>query len=214
MEDRVQEVITFLEWNNIADKPLVISINKEAYPDLTIPWRLSPKGQNNLTISGVTTIRELFTNHLDIFGRPRRFFFELLSFFALDETQHEKLVEFASAQGQDELYTYAHRPKRTAFEVLQDFHSVKIPLQYLLDLFPFLRPRSFSIASEATCHKKQIHLTVAVVEYKTRMAKPRTGICTQWMKTWVPGGSFFKWFSSHLYVVCLRTLSCLQSRRD
>lgn len=48
---------------------------------------------------------------------------------------------------QDELYTYCQRPRRTTLEVLADFRSVRIPLDYLFDVFAVIRPRKFSIAS-------------------------------------------------------------------
>ena len=47
----------------------------------------------------------------------------------------------------DELYDYAFRVKRTINEVLSEFQHVVIPMDYLFDVFPPLRPRQFSIAS-------------------------------------------------------------------
>ena len=128
--------------------------------------------------------------HLNIFGRPRRYFFELLSFFALDKQHAEKLKEFASTEGQTDLYAYAHKMKRTVFEVLQDFSSVKIPIKYLMDLLPITLPRSFSISSAPSVHN-DIQLTVAIVEYKTKLQEPRLGVCTDWMSSIVPGGNNF-----------------------
>ena len=37
--------------------------------------------------------------------------------------------------------------------------------------------------------KHEIHLTVAVVDFKTKLLEPRKGVCTQWIKTWIPGDS-------------------------
>lgn len=48
----------------------------------------------------VMTFRDLFVNHLDIFGVPRRSFFEMLAHFTKDENQTERLREFASPEGQ------------------------------------------------------------------------------------------------------------------
>lgn len=50
--------------------------------------------------ASVMTFRDLFVNHLDIFGVPRRSFFEMLAHFTKDENQTERLREFASPQGQ------------------------------------------------------------------------------------------------------------------
>ena len=92
------------------------------------------------------TFRDLFIKYLDIFGVPRRSFFEMLAHFTKDELQTERLQEFASAEGQDDMFSYCQRPRRTLAEVLFDFKSATIPLEYILDIFPIIRPRSFSIA--------------------------------------------------------------------
>lgn len=63
------------------------------------------------------TVNYLVENYLDIAAVPRRSFFELLSTFATNELERDKLVEFSSAAGQNELYTYCNRPRRTALEV-------------------------------------------------------------------------------------------------
>lgn len=66
-------------------------------------------------------MRHLVECFLDIASVPRRSFFELLATFASNELEREKLVEFSSAQGQDELYAYCNRPRRTALEVRAKF---------------------------------------------------------------------------------------------
>lgn len=57
------------------------------------------------------------THYLDIACIPRRSFFELLSWFSPNELEREKLQEFSSAQGQEDLYAYCNRPRRTTLEV-------------------------------------------------------------------------------------------------
>ncbi|XP_051492475.1 NADPH-dependent diflavin oxidoreductase 1 isoform X3 [Apus apus] len=95
------------------------------------------------------TIRHLVTHYLDISCVPRRSFFHLLSYFSTSDLEREKLQEFSSAQGQEELFSYCNRPRRTTLEALWDFPQTTcaIPPEYLLDLIPRIRPRAFSIAS-------------------------------------------------------------------
>ena len=131
--------------------------------------------RNNLTL------RSLLQNYLDLFSVPRRSFFEICAHFSNDETHVEKLRYFTSAEGQEDLYAYCYRPKRTAFEILKDFHSIRIPVDYLIDIFPQIRPKSFSIANSWDAQKREIHLLVGIVEYKTVMKAPRTGVCTRWL---------------------------------
>jgi sulfite reductase alpha subunit-like flavoprotein len=65
----------------------------------------------------------------------------------------------------------------------------KIPLTYLLDLIPWIRPRSFSIASSPEIDPFRIGLTVGIIEYTVPgMKSLRTGVCTQWMKRLNVGG--------------------------
>ncbi|TWW66953.1 NADPH-dependent diflavin oxidoreductase 1 [Takifugu flavidus] len=95
------------------------------------------------------TMLYLVENILDISSVPRRSFFELLSTFATNELEREKLLEFSSPADQEELHSYCNRPRRTILEVLADFPhtTAELRVDYLLDLFPEIQPRSFSIAS-------------------------------------------------------------------
>nr|XP_046230937.1 NADPH-dependent diflavin oxidoreductase 1 [Scatophagus argus] len=134
------------------------------------------------------TVRHLVESYLDISAVPRRSFFELLSTFATNELEREKLVEFSSAAGQEELHSYCNRPRRTALEVLTDFPhtTAELKVDYLLDLFPEIQPRSFSIASSLQAHPHRLQILVAVVRYKTKMYKPRKGLCSTWLASLDP----------------------------
>ncbi|XP_039632094.1 NADPH-dependent diflavin oxidoreductase 1 [Polypterus senegalus] len=134
------------------------------------------------------TVRHLVERYLDISCVPRRSFFEQLAGFAASDLESEKLREFSSAQGQEELHDYCTRPRRTLLEVLQDFPHTTAALQvdYLLDLIPEMSPRAFSIASSLHAHPGRIHILLAVVRYKTRLQKPRRGLCSTWLASLDP----------------------------
>ncbi|KAM6985413.1 NADPH-dependent diflavin oxidoreductase 1 [Aplochiton taeniatus] len=134
------------------------------------------------------TVRHLVEQYLDVAAVPRRSFFELLATFSTNQLEKEKLVEFSSAQGQEELHAYCNRPRRTALEVLTDFPhtTAELKVDYLLDLFPEIQPRSFSIASSLQAHPNRIQILLAVVRYKTRMQKPRKGLCSSWLASLDP----------------------------
>ena len=84
---------------------------------------------------------------------PRRSFFALLWHFVDPSTEdgereQEKLMEFGSFDEPEELYDYANRPRRLILETLLEFeNNLTIPVSYILDLFPLIRPRMFLIAS-------------------------------------------------------------------
>ncbi|KAL5496163.1 TAH18 [Sanghuangporus vaninii] len=139
------------------------------------------------TIPRRTTLRRLFTRHLDINAVPRRSFFKVLRHFATNEMEKEKLSEFCTTQGADELYEYVTRVRRTIREVIAEFRSLKIPKEYIFDLFPLLRPRQFSIASSSLIHRKQVHLCVAIVRYRSKLKIPRRGVCSTYLAGLNPG---------------------------
>uniref|UniRef100_A0A671QA07 NADPH-dependent diflavin oxidoreductase 1 n=1 Tax=Sinocyclocheilus anshuiensis TaxID=1608454 RepID=A0A671QA07_9TELE len=134
------------------------------------------------------SVRFLVEQFLDISAVPRRSFFEVLTTFATNELELDKLLEFSSAQGQDALHSYCNRPRRTALEVLADFPhtAAELSIDCLLDLFPDIQPRSFSIASSLLQHPNRIQILVAVVKYKSMLFKPRKGLCSSWLASLDP----------------------------
>ncbi|XP_006062609.1 NADPH-dependent diflavin oxidoreductase 1 isoform X2 [Bubalus bubalis] len=134
------------------------------------------------------SVRRLVSQYLDIASVPRRSFFELLACLSPHELEREKLREFGSALGQEELCEYCTRPRRTALEVLCDFPhtAAAVPPDYLLDLLPLIRPRAFSIASSLRAHPSRLQILVAVVQYQTRLREPRRGLCSSWLASLDP----------------------------
>lgn len=84
------------------------------------------------------SIRFLVQEFLDIAAVPRRSFFELLATFTDNELEREKLAEFSSAQGQNELHSYCSRPRRTALEVKGSLSGVHYPSELVYMGFRFL----------------------------------------------------------------------------
>ncbi|CAB3983279.1 NADPH-dependent diflavin oxidoreductase 1-like [Paramuricea clavata] len=168
LSDVADEFINYLGLN--PNQKILLSQN---YPDISLPKHLPQP----------CTVKHLVENYWDIQGVPRRYFFELLSHLTDSELEEEKLQEFNTAEGQEELYSYCYRPRRTTLEVLEDFpHASKnITLEYLFDLISPLKPRAFSIASSIKAHPNKVQILMAVVKYKTNLYKPRVGVCSTWL---------------------------------
>lgn len=155
------------------------------------------------SLSKPTSIRRIVAEYMDIHAVPRRSFFDLLWRFSKDETEREKLQEFASLKGQYDLYNYCHQPKRTILEVLKDFYLTieNVPLNYLFDLIPAIRSRAFSIASSLQMHPNSLQLLVAVVNYQTRLRKPRLGLCSNYIKDLAVNDTIRIWFQKGEFII-------------
>jgi len=131
-----------------------------------------------------TNLRECAELLFDLQTVPGRYFFELLSKFTSDEQEQEKFIEFTTSEGQQDLFDYCNRPRRNTLEVLYDFslHTVpNIPFDYLFDLFPLIKPRSFSIANSLSYNPNRIQLLVAIVNFKSKLVDPRLGLCSNFL---------------------------------
>ncbi|MCO5554491.1 hypothetical protein L7F22_008020 [Adiantum nelumboides] len=144
-------------------------------------------GQRDSNIEKPITIKTLVQSVMDIASAsPRRYFFEVMSHFATAEHEKEKLTYFVSPEGREDLYQYNQRERRTVLEVLEDFPSVQLPLEWLLQLVPRLQPRLFSISSSLLMHPNRVHITVAVQKWQTPLKRIRQGLCSTWLSSLEP----------------------------
>ncbi len=176
---------TFLKRFNL-DGESVISIEEE---------NITSEGPS---LNGIkkAKLRDVIASSLDVSSAPpRRYFFEVISHFATLEMERGCLRDFASSEGKDDLYRYCQRERRTVLEVMDDFKSViNVPLEWLLQVVPRLRPRLFSVASSSKEHKNEAHVAAAPAQWKTHYGRQRQGLCTAWLRESVkPGDVLSVW---------------------
>ncbi|KAK7409560.1 NAPDH-dependent diflavin reductase [Neonectria punicea] len=177
-----QKLITLMGWDDIADHPLNLSACH------SLP--------QNLYTNQKCTLRDLLINNIDITAIPRRSFLKSMSYFSTDPDHKERLLEFTMTDYLDEYFDYATRSRRSILEVLEEFTSVKLPAERLLDIFPLIRGRDFSIANggDMLNHPSQqgvtrIELLVALVKYRTILRKPRQGLCSRYLDNLPPAST-------------------------
>lgn len=179
----VEQIINILGWQDAADDYIRLQKN--------------PASQNTgetfdsmLDCDKPFTLRHLLTKYLDIKAIPRRSFFAQIANYTDDEMQKDRALEFTDPQFLDEYFDYATRPRRSILEVLQEFDTVRIPWQEAINVFPFIRPRQFSVASGGRLKAggQIFELLVAIVKYRTVIKRIREGLCTKYLAT-LPIGS-------------------------
>jgi sulfite reductase alpha subunit-like flavoprotein len=190
----VQTLIDRMGWQAVADKPLEWAHDHE----MRDPGKLATNRKSqpkHLYAPKNSTLRDLLIHNIDFTAIPKRSFIQEIVFHAKDARERERLLELVKPGNSQEFYDYTSRPRRTILELLQDFPSVMIPWDRSLSLFPMIRGREFSVANggntmaaDTTFDGWLLDIVVALVEYKTLIRKPRTGLCSRYLK-YLPVGS-------------------------
>ncbi|KAL7977920.1 hypothetical protein Chor_010872 [Crotalus horridus] len=77
----------------------------------------------------------------------------------------------------------------TVVELLEEFPSVALPTSLLLTQLPLLQARQYSVSSAPDTHPGELHLTVAVLNYRSQDGKGpmHYGVCSTWLSQLSPG---------------------------
>lgn len=131
---------------------------------------------------------QLFTEVLDVFGKPSRRFYETLAIAAQDEGEKKRIEHLLSKEGKDDLKELA-KETMTHADLLKMFPSTKLSLEYLLDHIPRIRPRLYSIASASEMHGEALHLCIVKDDWTTPSGKYRQGTSTRYLAGLSQGSS-------------------------
>jgi sulfite reductase alpha subunit-like flavoprotein/Pyruvate/2-oxoacid:ferredoxin oxidoreductase gamma subunit/ferredoxin len=132
------------------------------------------------------TAGQLFTEYLDIFGRPKRAFYEMLSLSASAPDEKEALAHLITKEGKQDLRTIIDDTCNFA-DVLKMFPSAKPDVARLLDFVPAIKPRLYSIASASEMHPDHIHCCIVEEDWTRKDGEVRHGQSTWFLRNQTPG---------------------------
>ncbi|XP_015234349.1 PREDICTED: nitric oxide synthase, brain [Cyprinodon variegatus] len=127
------------------------------------------------------TIFQAFQCFLDITTPPTPVLLQQFAALATNDKQKRKLEILSKGLQEYEEWKWYNNP--TLVEVLEEFPSIQMPSTLLLTQLPLLQPRYYSISSSPDLYPGEIHLTVAVVSYRTRGGQGplHHGVCSSWL---------------------------------
>lgn len=128
----------------------------------------------------VRTVFQLFSQTLDIFGRPSKKFYESLAAFATDPKEKEQLLFLISPEGKED---FKKRVDDTVTyeDLLREFTSAKPSVEALAQIVTPIKPRHYSIASSQKMFNNAVHLLIVAVDWETKTGKKRYGQCTRYL---------------------------------
>ncbi|XP_014346908.1 nitric oxide synthase 2b, inducible [Latimeria chalumnae] len=129
------------------------------------------------------TFSQALTYFLDITTPPTQQLLKKLAQLPIDK-EDKKRLDFLS-QNSDEYNKWKSFNSPTIREVLEELPSLQIPATFLMAQLPPLKPRYYSISSSLDVAPGEIHLTIAVVNYRTRDGQGplHHGVCSTWLNT-------------------------------
>ncbi|XP_054027353.1 nitric oxide synthase, endothelial [Dryobates pubescens] len=127
------------------------------------------------------SLAQALTFFLDVAAPPSPQFLQLLAMLAAEPQQRQQLERLGQDARLYEEWKWFRCP--TLLEVLEEFPSVQLPPALLLTQLPLLQPRYYSISSAPGPSPGQIHLTVAVVTYRSENGQGplHYGVCSTWL---------------------------------
>lgn len=140
------------------------------------------KAQTSATLNYPSTLTysRLFTECLDILGKPSRRFYEFLGMAAKDEAEKNEIKALLTKEGKADL-TNLKKETTTYKDLLLKYKSAIPALPYLLDVIPPIKPRLYSIASSQAMVKDAIELCIILNDWKTPSGKAKTGLNTTYL---------------------------------
>ncbi|KAJ3033583.1 hypothetical protein HDV00_006041 [Rhizophlyctis rosea] len=137
------------------------------------------KTEDGEEVSEVRTIMQMFTQIVDLFGKPGRKFYQSLVDHAKDPKERVILADLLSNAEEMQQLTDEETP--TYADLLERFPSARPSVAELLTLIPHIKPRHYSIASAQSMHPNSVHLLIVLVDWKTKSGQLRYGQCTRYL---------------------------------
>eukprot|EP00795_Rhopilema_esculentum_P015606 gene15605-6882_t len=182
-EELVDTLIDLLDDAPDPDAPLRMELCKE----VSGPFGPIKKWEVMKRLPDPCTLREALTRYLDIATPPTPQLLAQLAMQATDQKEKEKLEELGKGSSLYEDWKFYRFPNLV--EVLQEFPSVKADVMLILTQLPLLQSRYYSISSSPLLYPNEVHITVAVVNYRTQGGQGplHHGVCSTWLNSLHPG---------------------------
>uniref|UniRef100_A0A8C2UBV6 Nitric oxide synthase n=1 Tax=Coturnix japonica TaxID=93934 RepID=A0A8C2UBV6_COTJA len=130
------------------------------------------------------TLSQALTYLLDITTPPSQQLLKKLSQLVTAEADKQRLECYIMDPSITEEYNkWKFYNSLNILEVLEEFPSAEVSTAFLLTQLPLLKPRYYSVSSSCDMTPGEIHLTVAVVNYRTRDGQGplHHGVCSTWL---------------------------------
>lgn len=143
----------------------------------------------------LTTVEKLFTQYLDIFGKPTREFLKKLVPFARDIQEKVSIAELTLERKTEEFQDRQARAVTFA-DYLLEFKTLQIPIEKYAELIPTIKQRVYSICSSSDYRPGKCQLLVVREDWEAKGGDTKFGLCSSFL-TFLRPGRFLVGHSTH-----------------
>ena len=130
-----------------------------------------------LKLASPLPLREVLTSRLTLASPTQKILSTLLG-KVTDAAEKVKIEALLKPEAKEQLTAYLD--EREYVDILAEFPSGRLTPQEFVDHLRKLMPRLYSIASSPKPHQQHVHLTVAIVRYRSN-GRERVGVCSTFM---------------------------------
>jgi sulfite reductase (NADPH) flavoprotein alpha-component len=130
-----------------------------------------------LKLASPLPLREVLTSRLTLASPTQKILSTLLG-KVTDAAEKVKIEALLKPEAKEQLTAYLD--EREYVDILAEFPSGRLTPQEFVDHLRKLMPRLYSIASSPKPHPQHVHLTVAIVRYRSN-GRERVGVCSTFM---------------------------------
>lgn len=128
----------------------------------------------------MVSVRNLFLQHLDLYGRPTKKFYVWLAKFAKSRYEHLKLLHTGTDDAEG--FKLGVAETLTFADVLLQHSSARPSVEELASVIPTIKARHYSIASSMKFSPRSVSLLVVAVDWISPQRKvKRYGQCTRYL---------------------------------
>lgn len=142
---------------------------------------VSIRNSEDSTLSETRTVLQICREHLDLFGKPPKRFYEALAPFATDAAEKAALEKIASPAGAEELKKRSEVDTDSFADILAEFPSARPSIADLVQIVAPLKRREYSIASSQKVHPNAVHLLIVVVDWVDPKGRKRYGQASKYI---------------------------------
>ena len=130
-------------------------------------------GFNNLPLPQNITIKEAFTNFIDVTSRLSRKFFKKISKFATDKNECEKMIQKSNE---------FHCGSYNFIDILKEYPSISIDFNSLIKLLSNISGRAYTCCSSKLKNKEGFSLAISLVTYENFKDEVKFGLTSKYFK--------------------------------